>query len=273
MRFKTQLTTKLLESNLSGEEINLLPASYQKLGEVCLIHLNKKLEGHAALIGKTILDLFPYFAAVCVQKGITEQERKPNVEVISGKMPKEVIITENNCKLKLNPKEIMYSHGNHAEKKRITSLVKENEVVVDMFAGIGYFSIPIAKTHPHAKIISIEINPKAFKYLKENVRINYLSNVFPILGDCEKIILKNTNFPKANRILMGLIPSCKKYIPAAMRIAQRGTVLHYHGLARECKEAELFKDFSDYKVKLLQVKVIKSYKPHVNHACLDVLVV
>ena len=272
MRFKTHLTARLLESNLSGEEINLLPASYQKLGEVCLIHLNKALEKHKALIGKTILELFPYFTAVSVQKGITEQKRKPDVEVIAGKMPKEVIVTENNCKLKLNPKEIMYSHGNHAEKKRIISLVKENEVVVDMFAGIGYFSIPIAKTHPRAKIISIEINPDAFKYLKENVRLNYLSNVFPILGDCEKV-LQNKTFPKANRILMGLIPSCKKYIPAAMRIAQKGTVVHYHGLAKEGKEAELFKDFSNYKVKLLQVKVIKSYKPHVNHACLDILVV
>ncbi|MEK6807933.1 MAG: methyltransferase domain-containing protein [Nanoarchaeota archaeon] len=271
MKFKTQLTAKLLESNLSGEQIGILPASYQKLGDICLIHLNKELEKHKTIIGKAIIELFPYFKAVCVQKGITEQKRKPNIELIAGKMPKEVIVAENNCMLKLNPKEIMYSHGNHAEKKRIISLVKENEVVVDMFAGIGYFSIPIAKTHPNAKVISIEINPNAFKYLKENIRLNYLANVFPLLGNCDAVITRD--FPKANRILMGLIPSCKKYIPAAMKIAKKGTVIHYHGLAEEGMEAELFRDFSNYRVKLLQTKVIKSYKPHVNHVSLDILVV
>lgn len=272
MKFKTQLTTKLLESNLSGEEINLLPSSYQSLGEVCAIKLNKDLYKYENIIGKAILKLLPKFKTVILQKNISGELRKPEIEIIAGTLPKEIIIHENNCVFYLNPKTIMYSQGNHNEKKRLMKLADNKpEVIVDMFAGIGYFAIPIAKAGPNTKIIAAEKNPDAFGFLEKNIRANYSTNVFPILGDCDNVITKD--FPKANRILMGLIPSCKKYIPAAMRIAQKGTTIHYHGLAKEKKEYVLLNDFGNYKVKLLKTTIIKGYKPHVNHVCLDILVI
>lgn len=270
MKFKTLLTVKLLESSLSAGEINLLPASYQRLGNVCFIKLDKNLHKHKAFIGKTILELFPQFKAVCLQKRISGKFRKPEIELIAGNLPKEIFVKENDCIFKFNPKEVMYSQGNHYEKKRMIKEVKDGEIIADLFAGIGYFSIPIAKAHPKIKIYAIEINPLAFKYLEENIRLNYLSNVIPMFGDCTKVIEK---LPKADRILMGLIPSCKKYIPAAMKITKRGTIIHYHGTAKENEEKNLLKDFSKYKIKLIALRKVKSFKPNINHVVLDVLVV
>ena len=41
------------------------------------------------------------------------------------------------------------------------------KVIIDYFAGIGYFTIQLAKSYPNAKIISIDKNPDSIKYLKK----------------------------------------------------------------------------------------------------------
>ena len=269
MKFKTLLTTKLLESKLSAEEINLLPSSYQTLGNICVIKLPKELRKHNDLIGKKILENFWQFKSVYAIERVTGEFRQPRIELIAGIAQKEIIVRENNCLFYLNPEIIMYSQGNHQEKKRMMQLVGDKpQLIVDMFAGIGYFTAPIAKQNPNCSIVAIEKNPEAFAYLEKNIRANYLQNITPLLGDCKKV-LQNKNISKADRILMGLIPSCKKFIPAAMKISRKGTVLHYHGLVREGKEYVLLNDFGDYKVKLLNTNIVKSYKPHVNHVVLD----
>ncbi len=268
MRFKTQLTTKLLESSMPGEEINLVPSSYQALDSICLIKLPKELQKSRMLVAKTILELYPQFKSVCAVEKISGEFRQPHISLLAGQLPKEISIRENNCVFKLNPNTIMYSQGNHHEKKRISRLVKQNETVVDMFAGIGYFSIPIAKLNPVVKVFAVEKNLEAFRYLEENARANYLPNVFPVLGDSGVV-----KIPAADRILMGLIPSCRQFIPAAMKAARKGAVIHYHGLARAGKEYVLLNDFKNYKVKLLKTNIVKGYKPYVNHVVLDLEVI
>ncbi len=267
MKFKTLLAAKLLGSKLPAEEINFLPASYQQLGEICAVKLNKNLNKYRKIIGKAILELFPKFRAVVLQKNISGEFRKPEIEVIAGRLPKEISVKENNCVFKFNPKEIMYSQGNHAEKKRMISLVKDNETVIDMFAGIGYFTIPIAKANKTKCIFAIEKNPTAFRYLQENIRINRVS-VAAINDNCRNA--GKYPIPVADRIIMGLIPSCKKFIPAAVKISKPGAIIHYHGLAREGEERALLNDFANFKVRLLKITIVKGFGPHVNHVVLDV---
>ncbi len=265
MKFKTMLTTKLLESNLSAEEINMLPASYQSLGDICVIKLDKGLERYKKSVGNAILGLLPQFKAVCVQGKISGEYRRPEIELIAGILPKEITIHENGCTFRLNPQAIMYSQGNHQEKKRMIATVKDSEIIVDMFAGIGYFTVPIAKNHKNSTVYAIEKNPESFKYLLENIRANYLSNVIPILSDAGK-----ARVPQADRVIMGLIPSCKAFVKTAARLTKKGAVIHYHGLAREKKEYALLNDFGDFKVRLLKTIIVKGYKPHVNHVVLDI---
>ena len=80
------------------------------------------------------------------------------------------------------------------------SKLGKGEIVVDMFAGIGYFSIPMAVHSKPEKIVSIEINPESFNYLKENLRLNRVEDIIsPVLGDC------STAAPEgiADRVIMG----------------------------------------------------------------------
>ena len=98
-------------------------------------------------------------------------KREPVIKLLYGN-DTETINKENECLFKLDLKKVMWSKGNNNERIRIAKLVEDNETVIDMFAGIGYFSIPIG-VHSNAKqIYSIEINPNSFHYLKENIKLN-----------------------------------------------------------------------------------------------------
>ena len=96
---------------------------------------------------------------------IEGDKREPQIKILYGKET-ETINKENNCLFKLDLAKVMWSKGNNNERIRIANLVKEDETVIDMFAGIGYFSIPIGKFSPAQKIISTEINPNSYHYLK-----------------------------------------------------------------------------------------------------------
>ena len=102
---------------------------------------------------------------------INGPKREPDVEILVGDNT-ETIHRENHCFFKLDVAKMMWSKGNTTERKRIGTIVKDGEIVVDMFAGIGYFSIPIAVHSKPEKIYSIEINPVSYSYLKENIALN-----------------------------------------------------------------------------------------------------
>jgi tRNA wybutosine-synthesizing protein 2 len=114
--------------------------------------------------------------------------------------------------------KIMWSKGNHAERQHMIHIAKPNEIIVDMIAGIGYWCIPIAKHTKVKEIVAIEKNPVSFKYLQENIRANYISNITPILGDCRNV----KDLPKADRIIMGYFPNTIKFLPAALKISKKG---------------------------------------------------
>src|SRR2546427_5740056 len=81
----------------------------------------------------------------------------------------------------------MFSSGNLAERMGIADRVRPGAVVVDLFAGIGYFSLPIAVRSRAKRVYACELNPVSFRYLVENTRLNRTTNLIPLLGDCRDV--------------------------------------------------------------------------------------
>lgn len=235
---------------------------YQQIGEIALFKQITKKQANE------FLKKHKQFRTVCLQGKISGKYRKPNIKVIAGEKNTETIHKDSGFFFKLDVAKIMWSKGNHYERQRMMKIVRKKDLVLDMFAGIGYWTIPIAKKVK--KVYAVEINPTAFRYLEENIRLNRLSNIVTIKGDCAKIVPKLKI--KANRIIMGLLPSAKKYIPAALTAAKKGTIIHYHGLAKQGKEKNLLKDFGKAKIKLLKTNTVKEYAPRINHVVLDIKV-
>lgn len=196
-------------------------------------------------------------------------KREPVIKLLYGN-DTETINKENGCLFKLDLKKVMWSKGNNNERIRIAKLVEDNETVIDMFAGIGYFSIPIG-VHSNAKqIYSIEINPNSFHYLKENIKLNKISNITPLLGDCINI----TPDYKADRIIMGYVKTTHHYLKVAIDSLNKGGVIHYHETVPEklmdIRPINRIKELAgDRQVEFLKLNKVKKYSPGVFYVVCD----
>lgn len=238
---------------------------WKKIGSIIVV--NKEVEDIQKFLKMPGVD-------TVVKMGyIKGQKRQPEIEILAGSNT-ETIHKENHCLFKLDVARVMWSKGNVNERMRIARLVKPGEHVVDMFAGIGYFSIPIAVHSPVEKVFSIEINPEAFHYLNENVILNKVENkVEPILGDCREI----APLFKADRVLMGYVGITHHYLSSALECLNSGGIIHYHETVPDKimfeRPLQRIKDAANGRdVTLIQQKVIKKYSPGVSHIVVDVLI-
>jgi len=159
---------------------------------------------------------------------------------------------------------------------RTAALVGRGEVVLDMFAGIGQFTIPIAVFSNPSRIYSIEINPEAYNYLQENVRLNGVEGIVePIMGDCRRIVderLRGT----ADQVVMGYFWETGEALPQALHaLKPSGGVIHFHDLARRGREEEFIEKVLEkvreegYLPRLLKWRKVKSYSKTRNHIVID----
>jgi tRNA wybutosine-synthesizing protein 2 len=282
MGFKENLAEKLKEK-LDNKELELLPAGFQNLGEIIILNLKSELTKHKKIIGEKVLELYPKVKAVYNKQGeISGEFREPELVFIAGdKKKKEAEVLENGIKYKFDVTKLMFAKGNLNERVRIAREVKPGEIIVDMFAGIGYFSLGIGKLSLAKKIYSIEKNPNAFKYLNENIKINHIGNIESFNDDNRKIIdsLVEKGI-KADRIVMGYLPPPKDFLAYALKISKKGTIIHYEDLLIDEKLGEEEKRVMNFvkeeasrfgfKVKLIKLVRVKNYKPRVGHYVLDV---
>ncbi|AGK61654.1 methyltransferase [Archaeoglobus sulfaticallidus PM70-1] len=252
--------------------LDFIPKSYKMIGEIILVKIADELEAYRKAIGECLLRLHPNCKSVWRDLGKEDMLRKPRLEFLAGdESYTETVKLENGCYFKLDVKKVMYSVGNQHEKMRIARLVEDGEIVVDMFAGIGYFSIPIAKHSNAKRIYSIEINPESYHYLLENIRLNEVDNVIPILGDSMFVTP-----PKADRIIMGHI-YCHEFLKTAFLAVDEGYI-HYHEavpLAVKDRPVNRINEVAEKlgkKVKIEGYRKVKNYSPGVIHAVVDVYV-
>jgi tRNA wybutosine-synthesizing protein 2 len=261
-----KILRKELEGSLSSKELEVLPRGYQVIGNILILKLDKKLLRHRRLVGKSIIRMFPHIRTVCLFKGLKSATRKPDVEVIAG-CGTITLHREHGCQFLIDVAESMWSKGNKEERIRLTKLAKPNETIVDMFAGIGYFSIFLAKYSKPKKLYAVDINPKALEYLRKNAWLNKVESRIEVLeGDCRLFakLLENT----ANRIVMGYIFDTEKFLPYALKIARNNCIIHFH---RNIKDGDVdkIKEKLQKVGKIMKTVKVKSYSPNTNHYVFD----
>ncbi|MFW9988194.1 MAG: class I SAM-dependent methyltransferase family protein, partial [Candidatus Odinarchaeota archaeon] len=247
MGFKDKLKEQL-RGGLSIEELSLLPRGFQTLGKSIILKINPSLKEREKEIGDTCLKLFPNIKSIFINRGkIVGTFREPEkIECIAGENNPIVKHKEHEIIYQFDLTKIMFSKGNLNERKYLATLVKNGEVIVDMFAGIGYFSLPIAKHSNAEKIYSIELNLESYKYLEENIKLNHLEKkILPINGDCNVEVIKlSESGIRADRIIMGVFPAPKDYIKEALSLVKdEGTMVHYEGVVEKDNFLSLFKEF------------------------------
>lgn len=268
MGFKQQL------SKATGIPVSQLPTGYQIIGHVLLIKLpNIKSTEKKLKIAETVLTLVPNVKTVCEIKEVRGEYREPVLEKIAGNG---TITThkENDILYKIDAARIMFSKGNLAERKRLLDQVAENENIVDMFAGIGYFSLGLAKYTKAREILAIEKNPEAYNFLTDNIMLNKLNNINAIQGDCAQAAMSFKGY--ADRVIMGYFPNTEQFLQHAMHMSRNGCTIHYHNIykikdlwKKPMKEIEEAARERNVKIDIIKKKKVKSYAPNVFHVVVD----
>lgn len=190
--------------------------------------------------------------------------RVPQVELLAGESC-ETVVRENGCTYALDLARLMFSPGNLAERTRMAEVVRPGEVVVDMFAGIGYFTLPMARTGRPRKIYAVETNPAAYRYLVRNLALNRVECAEPRLGDCAA----RTPRGVADRVIMGHLDSAP-YLPVAVRALRGPGWLHYHEAVPEKRLRRPLERLRRVAPGArATLRKVKKYAPGVWHAVVD----
>ena len=271
-----------IETNLSDfippDLLKTVPDKWEKIGDILIIKLSKDLNEYKEKIGEIYADFLSCKTVLNDIGGITGEYRKPDVEIIYGGSDTETIHKENNVRFKLDPRKIMFSSGNMDERIRMANISNSKETIVDLFSGIGYFTLPIAVHSKPKKIFACEKNPEAYEYLRQNIVLNNVTNIVePLFGDNREIAPKNT----ADRIIMGYIGKTSNFLGIAFNCLKKNAgIIHFHEKYPEKKVPEIalknIKNVADSynrDIKLIQYKEIKSYAPGISHFVFDIGVV
>jgi tRNA wybutosine-synthesizing protein 2 len=266
---------KTVSLRIPSELVHFLPSKWEKIGSVVTIKVPDELGEYKEIIGKAYADGLGCTTTLNDAGGISGVYRKPVVEVIYGSSQTETIHSENGIRFKVDPQQIMFSSGNMGERRRMATIAHSNETVVDLFAGIGYFTLPIAVYSKPKKIIACEINPVAYTYLCANVVLNHVSGIVePRVGDNRVVAPKDS----ADRVILGYLHDPQDFLPVAFLCLKNHVgMLHYHELVpveripqQPLSHIEGVAKRFDCCVELLQLHEVKSYAPRVNHVVLDV---
>lgn len=219
-----------LKARVNTSESSKVYNSYDLVGAIAVIKVPNDNEENAKKAAEAIMKLYPHkVKSVFMQTSAVQGDfRVRQLKFLAGENRTLTVHKEHGCLFRVDVEKCYLSPRLLLEHERIPRLVVNGEVVVNMFSGVGCFSILIAKKALDAKVYSIDINPTAIKCMHENVRLNRVFNrVVPMLGDSKQIIQSKLQ-GVADRVLMPLPELALEYLQyALMALKPQGGWIHY----------------------------------------------
>lgn len=252
---------------------HLLPRRWEFIGNIALIRLPTALDPYREHIGQVYSSALGASTVVRDVSGISGELRTPDMEVLFGHDTIGEKL-ENGIRYRLDVTKVMFSSGNIDERERMGHLDCTGETVVDMFAGIGYFSLPLA-VHGHARrVIACEKNPDSYHHLMENIALNDVTDIVePVLGDNRDLMLD----APADRVVMGYVCGTARFLEKGVSLVRPGGMIHFHDTfhslgAREEAEEAIAQACGVRGHHAIGSRVVKSYAPGVDHVVVDFIV-
>jgi tRNA (guanine37-N1)-methyltransferase len=272
---------KALENVLSEKESEDLFSAFDQIGDIIIVRIPDSLLSKKKIIGKTLLDQVKTAKSVFYQSSSVEGDfRTRDLEILAGVDKTETEYKEFGCRFIVDVEKAFFSPRLSTERDRIAELVQDGEIVINMFGGVGMFSI-IAAKRKKCTVYNIDINPIAAKLCEKNIRLNkkLVGKVISIHGDAAKIIEEQFR-DQGDRVLMLLPERSDEFLNSAILATKRNGIIHYYSHIHADKKSQAAKlsekhylDTTPIKSKILNSKIVRAVGPRYYQTVVDVRII
>jgi len=273
----SRMLKKTLDSLLTAKESDELISAFDQIGNIIIVRIPDLLLPKKKLIGETLLEQVKSVRSVFHQSSSVEGEfRTRDLEILAGDDKTETEYKESGCRFVVDVRKAFFSPRLSSERIRIAELVNDGEVIVNMFGGIGMFSI-IAAKKKKCTVYNIDINPDAVNFCQKNIAINKLTGkVISIHGDASDVI-KNQLENKSDRTLMLLPEKSDEFLSSAILASKNSGVIHYYSHIHADKKLDAAKlseqhylEVTPVKSTILGSKIVRPVGPRFYQTVVDV---
>jgi len=268
-----------LADKLPSHLLGSVPRAIDFVGDIAIVEVPPQLVNHKQIIGEAILKAHKQTSTVLSKSSAVEGVyRTRDFEVIAGADKTATVYREYGCVYHVDVAKAYFSPRLSSEHNRVASQVKDGETVVDLFAGVGPFAIPIAKKHENVRVYAVDVNPDAVSLLKRNVAVNRAEKqVVPVLGDARQVVREQL-FGKADRVIMNLPETALEFVDVACEALKAdGGIIHYYDFAKVSDPLEAAKvrlteavNRNNRKVKkILLAKPVRAVAPYTWQVVVD----
>lgn len=263
---------------LTKRERELLPTSFEVVGDILIVELPEELRKKEKQIAEMFLRLYKHVKTVVKKSDIHSGVfRTRKVMVLAGENRKETLYRESGCWFHVDLEKMYFSSRLSGERLRIAKQVKKNEDVLVMFSGAAPYPVIIAKHSPAKSVVGIEINPDAHAFGLENIKKNRLENKIKLfLGDVQKVLPRLKR--RFDRIVMPLPKTGEEFLPLVLKHVKRGGIVHYYaffGLEQVDDSKKKIKGIckqAGKRCRILRWRKVGQHAPYVWRVCYDIKV-
>ncbi len=263
----------LLKDDLLEEELALVRNRFDVIGDIALIYIPVEIEHRKHLIASKLVERYKNVKKVLRKISDVDGDfRVAGYELLLGNST-ETVHKENYCSFLLDPSKVHFSWKLAMERARIASLVKDGEVILCPFAGVGPFPVVISR-EKEVKILAVEKNPVAISFFRHNLMLNGVEGKISVIeGDAEAVLPELKL--RFDRIVMPspyLRPEERfRYLDLALPLVKDIGVIHYYFFAAREEisglEKPVMKRFPGCRV--LRVRKCGNFAPGVHRVALD----
>lgn len=242
----TRMLKKTLKGILSRSEADEFVSAFDQIGEIIVVRIPDSLLAKRYEIGRALLDEVKIARSVfCQTSAVQGEYRTRRLQVIAGVDDTITEYRESGCRFVVDVENAFFSPRLSHERERIANLVSDGQIILNMFGGVGAFSI-VAAMQKKCTVYNIDSNPVAAKLCEQNIALNEYSRkkkkrkmagiVHSICGETAQVIRdgfgsggdNDKTDSVSDRTLMLLPERSDEFLDSAIRATKSGGVIHYY---------------------------------------------
>lgn len=224
---------EVLARQIPSDIVPLVSKSFDIIGDIAIIELSPSAEPFEETIAAGLMQVHKSLKTVYSKAGpIVDSQRLRPLRFVLGERRSETIHKEHGCRFKVDVSKSFFSPRLSAEHERIAEQVQPGECVIDMFAGVGPFSVLIAKRLDRVSVHAVDSNKDAAKLVKENAKLNRVQDKITVWAEDARTVVEKHLSGLADRVIMNHPSQAKNFLKDARRgIKRSGGVAHYYTFA------------------------------------------